>query len=81
MGGRDEDREHVRSFGQRVRQLRQTSGLSQEELPDRAGLHRAEIGFLERGDREFGISVIWRLAAGLEVDPVALVEEPGSLPQ
>jgi transcriptional regulator with XRE-family HTH domain len=54
--------------------------MSQEDLADRAGLHRAEIGFLERGEREFGVSVIWRLAAGLGKEPAELLEAPDSSP-
>lgn len=38
-------------FGDRLRRLRRSSGLSQEELAGRAGLAPAAIGALERGDR------------------------------
>jgi transcriptional regulator with XRE-family HTH domain len=74
VGSRDQDRERVRSFGRHVRDLRERAGLSQEELADRAGLHRSEVGFLERGEREFGVSVVWRIANGLGVRPGELVE-------
>jgi predicted ATPase/DNA-binding XRE family transcriptional regulator len=39
------------SFGQRLRQLRQRAGLTQEELAARAGLSADAIGALERGAR------------------------------
>jgi len=75
VGSRDDDRECVRSFGARVRTLREEAGLSQEVLAERAGLHRAEVGFLERGEREFGLSVIGRLARGLGVSVPRLFEQ------
>jgi predicted ATPase/transcriptional regulator with XRE-family HTH domain len=39
------------TFGELLRRLRQTAGLSQEELAERADLTAAAIGALERGER------------------------------
>src|SRR5918999_6550738 len=39
------------SFGARLRQLREASGLIQEELAHRAGLTPNAVGTLERGER------------------------------
>ncbi len=39
------------SFGARLRWLRETAGLTQEELASRAGLTRKAISMLERGER------------------------------
>lgn len=61
----EKDRERLRAFGARVRQLREEAGLSQEKLAEAAGVHRAEIGFVERAEREVGITLAWRLADGL----------------
>lgn len=55
------------SFGQAVRELRVASGLTQEELADRAGLDRSYIGGVERGDRNPSLSVIEKIAEGLDV--------------
>jgi len=60
--------ERLREFGARVRVLRLDRGLSQEQLAHEAGLHRAVVGFIERGDREVGISKLWPLAAALGVE-------------
>ena len=55
------------ALGQRLRQLREARGLTQEELAEQAGMHRAVPGHYERGDREPGISQVWRLADALGV--------------
>ncbi len=53
------------AFGKRVRELRMGLGLSQEELAERAGLHRNYIGGVERGERNIGLLNVDRLAAAL----------------
>ena len=43
-------------FGLRVRTLRKTLGISQEELAERAGVHRTYIGMIERGEKNVTLS-------------------------
>jgi transcriptional regulator with XRE-family HTH domain len=66
------------AFGRRLRELRTASGQSQEALAHKAGLHRAVVGFIERGEREIGISKLWPLAQALDVDVVELVRGLGT---
>ena len=54
-------------FGARVRQLRNDLGWSQEELADKAGLHRTYIGSIERGEQNISLVNIEKLAATLGV--------------
>lgn len=58
--------------GSRVRQLRQTRGLSQERLAELAGLHRTYVGSVERGERNISIDNIHALAHALGVLPADL---------
>ena len=55
------------AFGRRIRELRDRLDLSQEELAERAGLHRNYIGGIERGERNVAILNVVKLAASLEV--------------
>lgn len=64
-----------RVFASRLRQIRQVKGLSQEELADRAGLHRTYVGSVERGERNISIDNIERLAKALEIDIIELLKE------
>lgn len=61
-------------FGANLRRLRLKRGLSQEDLADRAGLHRTYVSSIERGHRNLALVSIVRLAAALEVNPGELLE-------
>jgi transcriptional regulator with XRE-family HTH domain len=56
-------------FGSRLRQLRDERGYSQEELAERAGLHRNYVGGIERGERNVALENIVKLAKALSVSP------------
>jgi transcriptional regulator with XRE-family HTH domain len=62
-------------FSQRLRQIRQNQGLSQEELADLAGLHRTYVGSVERCERNISIDNMERLAKALDVDVIDLLKE------
>ena len=57
----------LKRFGQRVREIRQAAGLSQEALAERAGLHRTYVGGIERGERNVSILNILQLSRALQV--------------
>lgn len=62
-----------RRLGSRLQCLRQNVGISQEELADRAGIHRTYVSGVERGIRNPTVTVLEKLAAGLGVDLPTLV--------
>lgn len=64
----------VKVFAKNVRAKRAALGLSQEELAEKAGLHRTYIGMLERGEKNVTIYNIERLAKALGVSPSSLLE-------
>lgn len=57
----------ARRFGANLRRARRRAGLSQEGLGYAAGLHRTEIGLLERGARVPRIDTLLKLAVALDV--------------
>jgi len=54
-----------------LRRLRQESGLTQEELADRAGLNRNYVGMIEREENAPTVDALEQLASALSVDPVS----------
>jgi len=60
-------------FGASVRVWRDRLGISQEELAERAELHRTYISDVERGARNLTLESIERLAGALEVSVPSLL--------
>lgn len=58
---------NLRAVGQHIRKQRQSAGLSQEQLAERAGLHRNYVGLLERGERNASLKALFAVARALRV--------------
>lgn len=56
-----------------LRRLRESRGISQEELASRAGLHRTYVGAIERAERNITLATLQRIGSALAVDPVSLL--------
>jgi len=61
-----------KTFGETVKKLRNHLGISQEDLAERADLHRTYISDVERGSRNLSLENIERLAHALEVSVASL---------
>jgi transcriptional regulator with XRE-family HTH domain len=64
----------LRAFGENVRAERERRRLSQEAFADLAGLHRNEIGYLERGEVEPFLLTLLILAQAFGVTLNGLTE-------
>jgi len=68
----------VTIFADNVRRERLALGLSQEELAEKAGVHRTYVGMLERSEKNVTIYNIERIAIALQVEPAVLLQKPKS---
>lgn len=58
----------VKAVGRRLGTIRTKNGITQEKLALKAGLNRAYVGYIERGERNPSIKTMAKLASVLEVD-------------
>lgn len=61
-------------FGQRIRDLRAERGLNQEELAERVGVFRTYMSRIETGVANPTLTMIYALAAALDVTVIELFE-------
>jgi len=54
-------------FGKKLKELRKSKGLTQEELYFKSGISRSHIGMIEKGKRDITLSAIFKLSRALEV--------------
>lgn len=59
-----------------MRRIRNSTGLSQEALADRAGMHRTYISSVERAERNVSLETLFAIAVALGVDPTELIAAP-----
>ncbi|HKZ14399.1 MAG TPA: helix-turn-helix transcriptional regulator [Solirubrobacterales bacterium] len=60
-------------IGRNIRRHRQRRGWTQEDLSRITGIHPAEVGRAERGERDLRASTIVKFANGLEVPSADLM--------
>jgi len=57
----------LEAFGNRVKEERLKLGISQEELAERAGLHRTYIGMIERAEKNITLLNIEKITKALNL--------------
>ena len=62
-------------FGKQVRKLRIDRHLSQEQLAEKCGYHRNQIGRIERGEHLVSFGGVLQLSHGLAVPPSEIWEQ------
>ena len=65
----------LEQFGLTVKRLRVELKLSQEELGQKAGMHRTYVGMVERAEKNLTLSNVEKLANGLGISIADLFKE------
>jgi transcriptional regulator with XRE-family HTH domain len=60
-------------LGEQLRQAREATGLTQEQVSFRAGVHRTYVSLLERGKKSPTIDVLFRLCDAIGVKASELI--------
>jgi ribosome-binding protein aMBF1 (putative translation factor) len=61
-------------LGRNIRKARMSSNLSQEQLAEKAGLHRTYIGMVERGEKNITLGSYARISKALDVSIYELLD-------
>lgn len=64
----------TRAFGKCLRQLREQSGLSVDELAAKAGVPVSVVSKAEGGRFDVRVSLIYSIGEGLGISPAAVIE-------
>lgn len=72
--GVNRDRDLV-ALGREIRRQREALGWSQEELAERANLHRNYIGGIERGERNIGVRALFAVLRALKLVELRIDDE------
>ncbi|WP_456821791.1 helix-turn-helix domain-containing protein [Bradyrhizobium sp. USDA 4502] len=63
------------AFGRNIASLRKSARLSQEELAERAAIHRTYVSQIERGLKSPTIVMLFRLARALDTTPSRIIKQ------
>ena len=69
-----EEKSYLLRVGEKIRQLRNDIGLSQEKLAFACDLDRTYIGSVERGERNISVINLKKIAIALKTDPSELLK-------
>jgi len=73
--------DEVRAVGQAIRALRQQSGMTLDELSERAGLSPSFMSLVERGRSSLALTSLFSVARALGVDVAQLLPATGEVHQ
>lgn len=62
-----------KKIGKTIKSIRERKNITQEDLALDAGLNRAYIGYIERGERNPSTDTVVKIATALKVSPKDLL--------
>jgi transcriptional regulator with XRE-family HTH domain len=66
--------EELQKIGKNIQNFRKASGLSQQDLAERAGVERSYVSALERGKQNLTFGVLLKIANALETSIPSLLK-------
>ncbi|KWX69440.1 transcriptional regulator [Paenibacillus riograndensis] len=67
------------TVGDRIRAIRKTKELTQQQLAELSNLDDAYIGGVERGERNFSIDTLEKIVVALKIQPMELFQNHDDL--
>lgn len=64
----------IKQFGKNLKRIRKEKGITQEQLSFDTGIELRQIGRIERGEINTGISSVFEIAAVLKIKPKDLFD-------
>lgn len=64
----------LQNFGEQVKKKRKIAGLSQEDLAAKLNVHRTYMSFIERGQRNPSLLMVFKISRALKIKLPELLE-------
>lgn len=77
VSGKQDVEQELLRLGQSIRAQRKALGLTQEALADAAGIDRAHMGKIERGERNVTLLNLSRIASAINLRPSEVLAAAG----
>lgn len=66
----------IKNLGVRIRQLRESKGMSQQDLANDSDIPKSQIGRIERAEVNTTVKTLVKIANALDVEPKELFDFP-----
>lgn len=66
--------QYVQALSEEIKARRIEAEISQDDLADKAQVHRTYISLIERRSCNFSMQIFFRIAEALEVEPLELMQ-------
>jgi transcriptional regulator with XRE-family HTH domain len=68
------DRQRLKNLGENVRKIRESKGLSQDDVVKKCDVTKGNLSMIENGNKDFYFTTLLEIAKGLGVEPKDLLD-------
>jgi DNA-binding XRE family transcriptional regulator len=68
------DKKRLKDFGEKIRNIRESRGLSQDDVVTACDITKGNLSMIENGHKDFYFTTFLEIAKGLGVEPKTLLE-------